>query len=430
MPFRTLLCLFFVTASCSFHTAAAHAQRQLAPGVLKTIEAELSVRDGFTLPMPLPDLEAAEYSLSERPLKDTLRGQTQSITLFKDVWQLEFSFLGLRQMDIDLPTPQGKVRRNVWYIVYRVKNVGKSITHRRIVDPRDGHVEHELQFDKDDLNSASLPDRFFPKFVLQGWVENESATDRRDKYRLVRYMDSLIPGAADAIQAEEDPDQPLLDSVMISRQNLVVSKEEDGGVWGVATFVDIDPNIDYVSVQVSGLTNAYRIQKTPGGEQQLLQKTLQLNFWRPGDTVDESDDVVSYGIPLVDDPREQVNITERYDLPGPIFQIYDYESSVARYELVAEASAELDADFNSTAVSGLNAGRMSEELEIALIDAGYDVGRGPRLETRVPNLVWRVNGKKNGEDRIVEIRLEPQFWEKADRGIRFIKSLDYMWIYR
>jgi hypothetical protein len=26
--------------------------------------------------------------------------------------------------------------------------------------------------------------------------------------------------------------------------------------------------------------------------------------------------------------------------------------------------------------------------------------------------------------------LEPQYWEKDFEGIRFIKSLDYLWIYR
>ena len=66
----------------------------------------------------------------------------------------------------------------------------------------------------------------------------------------------------------------------------------DRGVWGVATWEDIDPNIDFFSIYVGGLTNAYqwtdprgRLQagRPPGTGRQFAHKTLQLNFWRPGD---------------------------------------------------------------------------------------------------------------------------------------------------
>ena len=48
---------------------------------------------------------------------------------------------------------------------------------------------------------------------------------------------------------------------------------------------DVDPNIDFVSVYIKGLTNAFRLGRSTDDPSKL--KTLQLNFWRPGDTVAE-----------------------------------------------------------------------------------------------------------------------------------------------
>ena len=44
-----------------------------------------------------------------------------------------------------------------------------------------------------------------------------------------------------------------------------------------------------------------------------------------------------------------------------------------------------------------------------------------------------IAGKKwsfKSDDKIYEIVVEPQFWEPKFGGIRFIKSLDHVWVYR
>jgi hypothetical protein len=81
----------------------------------------------------------------------------------------------------------------------------------------------------------------------------------------------------------------------------------DRGVWGVATWTDVDPRIDFFSVYVGGLTNAYRWEDMagaykpgdpPGKGRRFARKTLQLNFWRPGDEVAQHEREIRYGVPL------------------------------------------------------------------------------------------------------------------------------------
>jgi len=85
-----------------------------------------------------------------------------------------------------------------------------------------------------------------------------------------------------------------------------VSHDANEGVWGVVTWAHIDPRVDYFVVHVQGLTNAYKFVDpagafkagdAPGTGRKLLKKTLQLNFWRPGDTVDLKEEEVHFGLP-------------------------------------------------------------------------------------------------------------------------------------
>jgi hypothetical protein len=80
----------------------------------------------------------------------------------------------------------------------------------------------------------------------------------------------------------------------------------DRSVWGVATWTDIDPRIDFFSVFVGGLTNAYRWEDVPGAYRagdppgkgrEFVRKMLQLNFWRPGDELNQTEDELRFGVP-------------------------------------------------------------------------------------------------------------------------------------
>ena len=76
--------------------------------------------------------------------------------------------------------------------------------------------------------------------------------------------------------------------------------------WGVVTWEDVDPQIDRFSVYVKGLTNAYTWKDDPSKYQKgaplesyrrFQQKTLKLNFWRPGDEHREHEREIRYGVP-------------------------------------------------------------------------------------------------------------------------------------
>ena len=60
-------------------------------------------------------------------------------------------------------------------------------------------------------------------------------------------------------QLVERVGKPIFDSVTISRQKIeVTTADKDNSVWGVAMWEDVDPELDFFSVYVGGMTNAYK----------------------------------------------------------------------------------------------------------------------------------------------------------------------------
>ncbi len=418
-------------AVCLLGVSDVAAQRNLAPGVLNVIAPEIDPRDAHSLPMPLPGLEAPEYTPNFPPKTATLHGQTQHIVFFRDVWQYEFAFLGLRQLTIETQNTAGQTRdRNIWYMVYRIRNTGAAISHERVEDPKFGHVDYVQEQNPEQVDPVTLPNRFFGRFILEGWVQNTST----GLYTQVQYRDKVAPNIARLIQQVEDPDQELLNTVQMAAAELVKvpANTDQGGVWGVAVWYDVDPRIDYVSVKVTGLSNAYRISTTPAGEMEFKHKTLQLNFWRPGDALDESDDVVDYGIPLVDDPQEQIEIARRYELPGPVIRGERLIESTQRRKVLFEADADIQkTTFESAVADKLNAGELPQNVVDGLANAGVQLSPDAQLETRVEGSLWSITDTVDGQRNVYLIRLYPEFWEKDNvGGIRFIKRLDHLWIYR
>jgi len=166
--------------------------------------------------------------------------------------------------------------------------------------------------------------RFFPHFVLH-------STEYKKEY-----LDQVIPAALGPIKAREFPgreDTPIYNSLTISEVPLPVSHDANDGVWGVVTWAHIDPRIDYFVVHIQGLTNAYQFQDQPGAfkagdapgtGRKLLKKTLQLNFWRPGDTVDLKEEEIHFGCRLDPDPAEQQKILGEYGLEKPVDYVWIY----------------------------------------------------------------------------------------------------------
>ena len=112
----------------------------------------------------------------------------------------------------------------------------------------------------------------------------------------------------------------MLDHVEIARNEIKLStREDENSVWGVATWTDVDPALNFFAIDVRGLTNAYQINVDSGGEKRFYRKTLRIYFWRPGDSFNVPKDRVYLGSPAYEDPKrvqyylDQFSLKERLD---------------------------------------------------------------------------------------------------------------------
>ena len=418
--FAAAIC--FAVFGCSSQVQAQAQPRAFADGVLKTIPTKLDPRDTHSLPRRMPGITPDDWKPNLYPVEETLIGKSRQVTLYRDpVWELEFSFLPLRQEKVKLPSIVGGLEnRVVWYLVVRVRNTGAAMTYKDVRQSADTeHIVRKLQYDKP-IDSADID--FAPRFVLQGWVEDEVA----GQYKKIEYASVIDATALSQIQEIEDPNQKLLDTHQLSKVKIPMAKNDvDPGVWGVAIWEGVNPSIDYVSVRVEGLSNAYRL-KDPETKA-AFAKTLQLNFWRPGDAVGQQRDQLSYGIPLVDDANEQIRICKFYELPGPLLRTYLDRREVKRKVLIGEIDAKVNLEtFKSKLTDDLDAGNLPDDLTKPIAKVGIDLPADAALTTVIPGRKWAFD---NGEQKYV-VQLEPQFWEPDFGQIRFIKTLDYLWIYR
>ena len=265
--------------------------KRLAPGVVKDVSPARKSAETFSR-HDLVEVLAADPEFAVRPSSKG-RAKAKDVPFQHKIWTLDFSFKPMRFIEVDIPTEEGKfARTTIWYMVYRVKYLGKLMT--RVVD-KSGKAKVELQ-------ANASPIRFVPRFSLESWD-----VQGPDGKNLV-YSDQVIPIAVPAIQAREDANRPLLNTADIEGDIPVSSGEADDGVWGVATWTDIDPATDHFSIYVKGLTNAYQWVDAKAGEQdawrpgdpllkgrKLTEKTLRLNFWRPSDRQHEHEEEIRYG---------------------------------------------------------------------------------------------------------------------------------------
>jgi hypothetical protein len=261
--------------------------RTLAPGVEITIapneqeEETSSTHDIVEILQGIPDLK---WTPKTEPTTQTLRELATATVFRRDIWCLEFTFKPVRMLWVDVPQPSGKMQRKlIWYLLYHVTNRGQHLHPKRTEDGtfEIAHVDSEI--------------RFIPEFVLESQEYKKS------------YLDRVIPVAIEEIRKKEDPNRKLYDSVEISALRIPVSSDGlDRSVWGVATWEDVDSRIDFFSVAIQGLTNAYQWTDRPaefhqgdppGKGRVLTEKTLVLNFWRPGDEFVEDQRIIRYGMP-------------------------------------------------------------------------------------------------------------------------------------
>lgn len=240
----------------------------------------------------LLDITAGRGDLAWKPLQSpphttfVERGRNREYP--RDVWNLEFAFKPPRMIDVDVPVGGMKMqRKRVWYLVYRVKNAGGR---RPAIDRADTATRSTEAFE--------TPIRFVPHFVLES-LEPLDDGEGLASYRA--YLDRVIPSALGPIRQREAGGRELLDSAAMVAEPIGPGEER----WGVATWQDVDPRIDFFSIYVRGLTNALEWRQRsgtrvsaaepPGTALEEALRTLRLDFWRPGDDRDEVEEEMHVG---------------------------------------------------------------------------------------------------------------------------------------
>jgi hypothetical protein len=273
--------------------AQGQSRGDFAPGVVTTIPPNFEP-DETVSTHDLVEIRAnaaAQWKPELMTDSRTLYGMSEGVKFRRDVWCLEFAFKPLRLIHIDVPAPGGKVESKlVWYMVYSVRNTGQIL---KPVQQPGGVFTTEM--------GQGGPLRFIPSFVLES---HDLTADGQPIQK--SYLDQIIPAAMTAIRARETRGQTLLNSAEMAQQVLAPGEgRADNRVWGVATWTDVDPRIDFFSVYVGGLTNAYRWDDPagaykagdpPGTGRTFSRKTLQLNFWRPGDEHLQDEKEIRFGV--------------------------------------------------------------------------------------------------------------------------------------
>jgi hypothetical protein len=279
--------------------------RKLAEGVLTVVPPDQDFADTSIGPLDLdlvekhPELVWTAPDFPEnKPFfgssAETLLELSRNITFRRDVWSLQIAFKPVRLIEVEIPNAAGQIERKVvWYMVYRVHYPGLDVLP--VADP--------------DSNIASVPQsgaresvRFLPRFSIVS------------KERNLMVDASILPSAKAAIEAKERVGQPLLDSIEIAKIDIPHSADGSKGVWGVATWTDVDPRLDFFAVDVRGLTNAYRIKLDGASVKQYERKTLRIFHWRAGDAIDEVKDRIRLGIPAAESPERVQHYLDKFSL--------------------------------------------------------------------------------------------------------------------
>jgi hypothetical protein len=307
MRFRSLLAALVVLAFCATILAGPltfgqearrrasppQGYRRLVPGVETTVPVQWDPTEtvSFSNIVEILSVPALNWTPQTISKAQTARELATRYPLRRDVWNLEFSFLPMRMIRVDLPEAGGRLRPTmVWYMVYRVTNRGD---HLHPTQQADGTW---------DIEKVDYPVSFVPSFTLH-------TPELRKTYR-----DKVIPLAIEPIRRREDPRRELLTSAQIMQRQIELTTEtQDNSVWGVATWQSgfesgdlVDPRTDYFSIYVAGLSNAYRFADPAGAYKEgdppatgrlYRRKTLQLNFWRPSDEFSTAETEIYLGTP-------------------------------------------------------------------------------------------------------------------------------------
>lgn len=204
------------------------------------------------------------------------------------LWVYETHFKKMRMLRLKTADPKtGKEQEKLyWYLVFKVIN-------RDLGRPQD-------QSDTQPVNTLDdqPAEMFLPEILL---VTNDEGGPRQ-------YPDVIRPAVQDEIARREQLE--LKNPVQLVSNILPVSAEgeRETAQYGVAIWENVDSRTDFFSVFFTGFSNGYRIGQSPDGKSVRFRKTIQQEFWRPGDELDENESEMRFkGDPVwiyrIDAPR-------------------------------------------------------------------------------------------------------------------------------
>ena len=235
--------------------------RKLAPGVLTVVPPPVDPHDTLEnhdlvellAPGAVPNLD---WTPKFSPPTKTVKAMSLDHAFRRSTWYLQFSFKPLRLIEVDLPVGNGRLERKVvWYLVYRVKNIGGQIKPVEQAPGADQQPAGAPQVQS--VADLGQPIYFFPRFSLEANIEGTQKT-------YLDLVDSLGGSTRFCRREDVEPKVRGLGRDFVFHPIPLSTATDDQGVWGVATWVDIDPRIDYFSIYIYGLSNAYRWTDPPG----------------------------------------------------------------------------------------------------------------------------------------------------------------------
>lgn len=289
--------------------AAVHTETtRFAPGIVNVIDPAPQPEETFSGPLTLqslidahPEIEWTAPNFADgRPHLDprsrTLVEMARQVTLRREIYCLEYSFKPLRMMYVDVPQANGTMARKlIWYMVYRLRYRGNDLR------PATEQVGASQVYKRVEAVSYESR-RAFPMLVIEDYISDK------------KYLDRILPAVKQRIAIREQITAPLYDSVEITSVDIPRSDDADApGVWGVATWEDVDPRMKFFSVYIYGLTNAFE-QEGEGPDSPFRKKALRLNFYRPGDTINQTDDLIRFGVPPYQNAAEQEYVLQQYGI--------------------------------------------------------------------------------------------------------------------
>ncbi|MBL8892036.1 MAG: hypothetical protein JNL67_18825 [Planctomycetaceae bacterium] len=394
--------------------------RTLADGVLTVVPPHIDVNEGVVYPRPFAGLNSPNYTPKHLPNSQTLAGRTTGVTRYRDTWQLEFAFKELRYLEVKLPLPDGNTQAaGVCYMIYRVRNLDQHLSFQ--ANEAGAELSPNVATPLANLDPSTLPGRFFPAFQLEGWIEEPNGD-----YVQRAYRDRVLPAAIPQIAAAEKMAGMLLDNVEIARVDLA-KVDSSVEVWGVATWLDVDPRVNFASVSVQGLSNAFQV----GGSGESTKnevKTLQINFWRPGDS-NLIESQFRLGIAFEDEKAErQQQLVQKYRLPGPELVIDRIQPETGAPTRLGYVPAEFNLENRQSAiVQQLDGGEVPQALAEFIAKLEGPAAENLTVTASAPGSRWIVAG---ADGKTWTVGLKALTWEFNGEKFQFVGPLDYFWDFR